>query len=63
MDGNEFHADTKAAQEAAFVAHVKAELGRLGMSALALCAALGVRGDRLVPGRLVQDEERAGLRP
>lgn len=60
---NRFAPDTAEAQKAALVAHVRAELARVGMTATELAGALGVAGDRIVPGRLVQRTEREGLQP
>lgn len=60
---NCFSPDTAEAQKAAFVAHVRAELARVGMSALDLAAALGLGPDPTNPDRLVQVTERGGLRP
>lgn len=60
---NGFHPERQEAQQAAFVAHVRAELARVGMSALDLAAALGLAPDPADPRRLVQVTERGGLRP
>lgn len=59
MMTNGFHPEKQEAQQAAFVAHVRAELSRLGMSPLALAEALGIEGE---PGRLVLRTDREGLR-
>lgn len=59
---NAWDRDTTEAEKAAFVAHVRANLARVGMTATELAAELGVQGDRMVPGKLVQVAERGGLR-
>lgn len=60
---NGFHPEHQEAQQAAFVAHVRAELARVGMSAVDLARALGIGPDPANAGSLVQVTDREGLRP